>query len=427
MKTSKWFTYENGLLLLLGFSFGIVFFDRNAVGVLSTFIVRDLDLTNTQLGMLSSGLALAWAFSAYLIGAWSDRKGTRKPFLLATIIVFSICSALSGLAGSFLFLLIARVVMGMAEGPFLPICLSIMNIESSPKRRGVNAGLMQTFFASLLGTTLAPIVLVALAELYSWRVAFFLTGIPGLVCALLIWKYVREPRADGSGQSKIPIEAAPVADAVSDAPEETHKGLGALKMLGEHNILICSLIACFMVAWYLIALTFLPIFLTQYRGFSTSEMAGLMAVTGLSTIFGGFLIPMLSDRIGRKPAMIIFCFFGVIAPLAALYFNGPIWMLGLFLFIGWSSSGAFPVFMGVIPGETVSLKYSATAMGLVVCVGELVGGFGAPWAAGWAADQSSLATPIIIVAICAVCASLLSFFLIETAPSKVGLQKMESA
>ena len=59
MSRSRWFTYENGILLLLGFTFGIVFFDRNAVGVLSTYSVEDLGLNNTQLGMLSSGLALA--------------------------------------------------------------------------------------------------------------------------------------------------------------------------------------------------------------------------------------------------------------------------------------------------------------------------------------------------------------------------------
>ncbi len=69
--------------------------------------------------MLSSGLALAWAISAYAFSAWSDRRGARKPFILTSIVVFSLCSASSGLAGSFASFLLARIVMGLAEGPFL--------------------------------------------------------------------------------------------------------------------------------------------------------------------------------------------------------------------------------------------------------------------------------------------------------------------
>ena len=190
---SKVFSYENGLLLLLGFTFGIVFFERNAIGPLASYIINDLALSQAQIGMLGSGLSLAWAIAAYVIGAWSDRTGLRKPFLLVSVVVFSLCSALSGVAATFMMLLLARVIMGFAEGPFLPICFSIMNVVSSPKRRGVNAGLMQNFFASLLGTSIAPLVLPWLADEYGWRTAFYLSAIPGLICAVLIWLFVKEP------------------------------------------------------------------------------------------------------------------------------------------------------------------------------------------------------------------------------------------
>src|SRR5688572_5013523 len=127
------FTYENGILLLLGFTFGLVFFDRNAINLLMPGIIVDLGLSNTQVGLLGSGLSAAWAVSAYAIGAWSDRSGMRKPFLLVSTILFSVMSSFSGLAGSFAALLLIRVMMGLAEGPFLPICFAIMNVESSPK------------------------------------------------------------------------------------------------------------------------------------------------------------------------------------------------------------------------------------------------------------------------------------------------------
>lgn len=408
------FTYENGILILMGFTFGLIFFDRNAVGVLSTFIVEDLGLSATQLGMLSSGLALAWALSAYVFSAWSDRKGSRKTFILTSIIVFSACSAISGLAGSFVFLLVARVVMGIAEGPFLPICLSVMNQESSPHRRGLNAGIMQNVFAALLGTTLAPIVLTYLASQFDWRITFFLTGIPGLICAFLVWKYMKDPDA-----------AVVNAGQGNESSQDSGPGffatmLNALALLKQHNIRVCALISICLVSWFLVTLTFIYVFLPAYRGFSIEETVGVLSVMGLSTMIGGFLVPGLSDRIGRKPVMIVFTFIGMITPLTALYFDGPLWMMGVLFFIGWSATGSFPLFMGVVPGESVSPKLAATSMGLVVCIGELVGGFASPTLAGMLSDQTTMQAPMYYCLICAFLSGIAALFLKETAPSKVS-------
>ena len=140
-------SYENRLLVILGLAFGICYFDRNAGTILVPFIEHDLQLNNTQVGFLGSGLSITWALGAYLIARWSDAIGVRKPFLIAFLLIFSGCSFLSGLAPNFTVLLASRMVMGAVEGPFLPVCLAIMAIESSERRRGVNFGLMQNFFA----------------------------------------------------------------------------------------------------------------------------------------------------------------------------------------------------------------------------------------------------------------------------------------
>ena len=394
------FSYENRLLLLLGFTFGIVFFERNAVGNLAAFIIPDLGLNQAQLGMLGSGLSLAWAISAYVVGAWSDRSGMRKPFLIVSIIIFSLCSVLSGLAGSFMMLLLSRVLMGAAEGPFLPICFSIMNVESSPARRGVNAGLMQNFFASLLGTTVAPLVLPWLATEYGWRMAFFLSAIPGLICAVLVWKIVREP-------------AAPAIAAAESQQEKP----GILTMLKQRNIVVCCGISIFMISWYLVGIIFLPVYFTVMRGM-TPEVAGqVVAPMGIATMICGFIVPAISDRIGRKPAMIIFTFIGLVTPVAALHFTGPLWLLSVLLLIGWTASGSFAVFMGVIPSETVPKALAASSMGLVVGAGEIVGGVLSPTISGWLADQTSLIAHMVVMMVCALVGGILSLFLVETAPA----------
>jgi MFS family permease len=399
---SRWFTYENGILLLLGFTFGLVFFDRNAINLLMPQIITELGLSNTQVGLLGSGLSAAWAVSAYAIGAWSDRRGLRKPFLLVTTLVFSLMSSLSGLAGSFAALLLVRILMGLAEGPFLPICFAVMNVESSPKRRGVNAGLMQNVFASLLGTTLAPLVLIPLADAFGWRPAFYLTGLPGLVCAFLIWKFMREPVAE------------------AQAPGEHAENPGIFAMLKERNILICCGISIFMVSWYLVGLIFMPLYFTVVRGVAGSDLSFLIAPMGVATMICGFVVPALSDRFGRKPIMAVFTFIGLLTPIAAVHFGGPLWMLSILLLIGWSGSGSFALFMGVVPAETVPRTMAASSMGLVVGAGELFGGVASPTIAGAIADSTSLIAPMVVMMVCAFIAGILSLFLTETAPRVVA-------
>ena len=402
-------TYENGLLLLLGFSFGVAFFDRNAATILSPFIRDDLQLNNTQVGLLGSGLALSWAIGAFLIARWSDAVGARKPFLVAFLIIFSCCSFVSGLAPTFEILLASRIVMGLVEGPFLPICLALMIAWSSPHRRGMNAGVMQNLFSALLGQTLAPLVFVPLAQHVDWRAAFYVAAVPGLLCALAVALFVREP----------PRAAATPGE--TSAPR-----LGAWPMLRVRNILLCSAISSCMVGWLVIGWTFLPTFLIEYRGLPPETMQWIMAAMGLASAASSFAAPALSDRVGRKPVMIAFCLMGTLAPLAAVYYPGPVPIMTALMFVGWLGIGAFPLFMGVIPSETIGRLQAATAMGLIVCIGEVVGGFGITTAAGRLADAATLAAPFLVMTACAAVAGALCFLLEETAPVKLRTGRQTS-
>lgn len=404
MSQKGFWTYENGLLLLLGLSFGFAFFDRNAINYLAPYLVKDLGLTNTQVGMLGSALALSWAVSAFVIGRWSDAVGVRKPFLVSILLVFSACSVLSGLAASFPLLLASRLLMGIAEGPFMPICVALLTVESSPKRRGLNIGIVQSLFSSLLGAAIAPLILVRLAEWFSWRVAFFLSGVPGILCALAIMRWVREPKTE----------------AVRRKDSGETRGTFSV-ILGERNIWLCGLIACLMVSWLMLHQNFLSLFLTTVRGLTNQQMSQVMSATGLCAAIVGFIGAGISDRLGRKPVIIFTCLISVLTPLSGLYFHGSILMLTALMFIGWIGTAAFALFMAVIPGETLPVRYTATAMGLVTCVGEVVGGSCAPVLAGKAADLTSLAAPLQIAAGCALGGTILALFLRETAPVKTGM------
>ena len=76
--------------------------------------------------------------------------------------------------------------------------------------------------------------------------------------------------------------------------------------------------------------------------------------------------------------MVGFNLLGLLVPLAALYFHGSLYLLGALIFLGWSASGTFPLFMGTIPSETIPARYVATSLGLTVGIGEILGGVSGP-------------------------------------------------
>jgi MFS family permease len=402
--------YEQRLIWVLGITFGFLFLDRNAASFVMPFIVTDLGFNNQQVGLIASALSFTWAVSAFLGGALSDRTGRRKAILLASVIAFSLCSFLSGLAASFAALLAARLLMGLAEGPFLPVCQSLVASESEHSRRGHNMGVMQNFGSNFLGSFIAPLVLIPIAMHWSWRTSFFLAGVPGLVMAVLIARCVREP------------ERKPEAASGGGVSTE----ISYLAMLRYRNMILCVLMSIVMVAWMVLGWAFLPLFYVKVRQISPGAMSVLMSLLGLSAAFFSFVVPRLSDRLGRRPVVVGFNLLGLLVPLAALYCDRSLYLLGALIFLGWSASGTFPLFMGTIPSETIPARYVATSLGLTVGIGEILGGVSGPAVAGWAADRYGLTAPMLMQAGCALVGALLGLALRETAPSRVAVAAGES-
>jgi len=397
--------YESRLIWLLGITFGFLFFDRNAVNYLMPFIAADLKFSNQQVGLVASALSFTWAISAFLGGLYSDHSGRRKIVLLVTTVAFSLCSFLSGIAGSFLALFLVRMLMGLAEGPFMPVAQSLVSRESSLERRGHNMGVLQNFGSNILGSFAAPLILVAIATTYTWRMSFFIAGIPGLVMTVLIYRYVREPPAERHHR------------AAASNGKGTGPKLG--EMLRHRNMWICMLMSIVMVAWMVIGWAFLPLFYVKVRQLPPHTMSLLMSVLGLSAAFFSFVVPRLSDRYGRRPVVVVFNLIGLLVPLAALHFNGSPYALAALIFVGWSASGTFPLFMSTIPSESIPAGYVATSVGMVVGLGEILGGVSGPALAGRAADLYGLRAPMVIQGGCAIVGMALAMFLRETAPVRL--------
>jgi MFS family permease len=402
--------YENKLLVILFFTVGFVFFDRLSINFLFPFMREEFGLTNSQIGLLTSALAVTWAISGFVLSSFAENLNKRKPILVAAVVVFSLCSIGSGLAATFIGLLVGRAVMGLAEGPVLPISQTLMGFASSESRRGFNMGFVQASAAGLLGAVLAPMVVIPLATHFGWRVAFFVAGIPGLIIACVLLKVVVEPSRQSS--------AARLA-ATSAAVAGSNKPGSFAHLFGNRNVVLCLLISCLFITWFIALTTFAPLYLMETRGFTPSEMGILMTVLGVSSVIGGFLVPGLSDRIGRKPTMIIFSILAVTVPLVLVYAQVSLPVLGLLLFLTYFGYGVFPIFIATIPAESIGIAHAGKAISLVIGVGEVVGGCLAPMLEGYAADRFGTHAPFLIASAATVVAVLLSFALRETAPAKL--------
>jgi ACS family hexuronate transporter-like MFS transporter len=388
--------YQVMLVTLLSINFGIVFFDRNALNFLMPFVQPELGLSNTQVGVLSSALSLTWACAALAIGYVSDRTGSRKGLLVLATLAFSLCSFVSGIAATFLVMLAARLLMGAAEGGVMPISQTLIAAEVRPERRGLAQGVTQNFGSNLLGSFAAPVLLVAFATAFGWRKAFFLAGVPGLIAALLVWWFVKEPevaKSAGSGR-KLTLREA----------------------FAERNVLLSAAIGVLLVSYLVVCWAFMPLYLTKVRHFDPKTMGWLMGTLGISATVGAFVVSGLSDRIGRRPLMILMPLISVILPLGAMYFQGSVWGLAAIFFFGWGLNGVFPLFMATVPSESVDREHTATVLGLCMGIPEVLGGVLSPSIAGYAADIAGLSAPLWIMLGLAIAGGLLGFGIRETAP-----------
>lgn len=255
--------YEAGLVALMFFVWGVVFLDRMSQLYLMPYIARDLALTNRDVGALASAMAVSWAISSLLFGALSDRIG-RKIVLVPLTIGFSLLSGLSGLAGDFGELLCVRAAMGVAEGPCWSVLNALVEQSSHPSRRGRNVGVVVSAGA-LIGLAVAPVLTTQIAARVGWRLAFLVAGVPGLVLAGLMSRYVREP----------PRTARVTAGDVSVG--------GTLSVLRQCNIWLCAIAAAGFMSWLFVQNAFAPLYMTRIEHLDPRTAGQLLGSAGVGS------------------------------------------------------------------------------------------------------------------------------------------------
>lgn len=170
------------------------FFDRQILGAVGEMVRREWGMSDGAMGALGTAFTLLYAFVGVPLGRLTDRSG-RKWILSAGVFVWSLTTAASGLAKNFWQLFALRLGVGVGEASCAPAATSLIG-DLFPANRRARA--LSIFMLGLpVGIALSFAVSGTIARSYGWRPAFYVAGIPGLLCAIAVL-FVREPERGAS-------------------------------------------------------------------------------------------------------------------------------------------------------------------------------------------------------------------------------------
>jgi MFS family permease len=193
--------------------------DASTVGAVAPQLESSLHINNTDLGLLSSVTLLVGAVFTIPIGLLVDRT-RRMPLLAASIILWSLASLVSALAGSFETLLLTRLALGAVAGTAGPAIASLTGDYFGPEERGRVWSYILVGEAA--GTAFGFIVSGFVASLIDWRAAFVVLAIPGFLLARELWRTVPEPLR--GGQSHLEVGTVDLGAAVAEATARAERG-----------------------------------------------------------------------------------------------------------------------------------------------------------------------------------------------------------
>lgn len=281
---------SHGLLLLLALVFADNFVGRQILAVMIEPIKSEFGVGDTAMGLIS-GLAFAAVYA--LMGLPAGRLVDRLPrtrLLALSCLLWALATMACGLAGSFLVLAIARMLVAVSESPTTSASLSLIADLYPPHRRSlaISCFTAAPTFSSIIGLSIGAWVV----EVYGWRTAFIALGLPALLFAAIMAIVVRDPvrgRWD-----------------LSPAPAHTHApllGMGA----EARKLWALPAYRCLILAGGLTTLSSYAIgmwntsFLVRSHGLSLQH-AGLLAgvICGTAAGVGGLFSGWLSDRLSRR-------------------------------------------------------------------------------------------------------------------------------
>ncbi|WP_455821135.1 MFS transporter [Pseudomonas cerasi] len=287
---------------------------------------------------------------ALLFGRLAEKYG-RRPVLMLNIILFTLFELLSAWSPTLVWFLVFRVVYGVAMGGVWGVASSLA-METIPDRsRGLMSGVFQAGYPC--GYLLASIVFGLCYGLVGWRGMFLIGALPILLLPFIYFKVPESPVWLAARERKETVALLPV-----------------LKSHWKLCLYLVLLMACFNFFSHGTQDLY-PTYLKVQHGFEPHTVSIIAIFYNIAAILGGIFFGSLSEKIGRKKAIMIAAFLALpVLPLWA--FSSGSWMVGIGAFLmQFMVQGAW----GVVPGwltELVPSTARAVLPGFVYQLGNLV-------------------------------------------------------
>lgn len=302
------------------------FIDRQIVNILAEPIARDLDLSDTQIGLMT-GLAFALFYTVLgiPIARFADRPTTSRPRLIAVALaLWSGMTALCGAAQNFAQLLLARIGVGVGEAGCTPPAHSLISDIVPPEKRA--SALAFYSLGIPIGTLLGMVIGGTLADRIGWREAFVIVGLPGVALALVLWLVLKDPRRSGLAAG-LRGERAPAALPLGQAVGEVLRSRAFVLLLLAGSA--ASFLSYGKTTWT-------TIFFQRTHDLTPGQVGLWFGIAGgVAGMLGTWLGGYLADRFGAAnrrhvlsaPAIGM----ALAVPLAIAAYQAPTWELALAL------------------------------------------------------------------------------------------------
>lgn len=315
--------YRYLVVWVLAIVYTLNFLDRQIVAILAEPIRKDLNLSDTQLGMLG-GIAFAAFYTTFgLPVAWLADRAKRVWIISGACALWSLFTVLCGTATTFIQLALYRMGVGIGEAGGSPPSYSLISDYFPPEKRGV--GLAIYSLGVPVGSMIGAFAGGRIAEAFGWRTAFYVMGLPGIALALLVLILIREPKRGA-------------LDALSAGAVEHAKAPPLFEAIGgffQQRTLVLVAISSAMSAFVGYAgLNWNAPFLIRVKGMTLGEVATyyalVLGITGMIGTFGaGWLVDRLSVRDRRWFAWVPAIAFTITIPFWVGMILAPSWPMAL--------------------------------------------------------------------------------------------------
>lgn len=309
------------------------FLDRQLLSILSKPIQDELHLTDGQLGLLGGLYFAAFYCTISLPIAWLADRHNRVRIVGAACALWSAATIACGLARNYPELAVARMSVGVGEAGGVPPSYSIISDYFPSHKRGMAYGIYN--LGPPIGQALGVAFGASIAASYSWRDAFLVLGVVGLVAGVGVFVLVREPARGGLDKARL-TKPVPLDPALETGP--TAKSPRFWKTFGmflTRPILLLVALAAAATQFITYAvLNFTTLFLMREKGMTLEEVAVWYAILigvgiGTGVFLSGWLLDRLAPRTRRAYALLPAAGLTVAAPLFVAFVWAPDWPLAL--------------------------------------------------------------------------------------------------